>query len=233
MRGWSMALAVALALLSAPAARAELPQPAPASAGSARVLEVIARVSANLEDSKYSAATRVDEKVGRYEFDCSGMAAWVLRRAAPKAHASVLWRAKTGRPLARDYYYQIAATKPGKPYGGWRRVDRVSEARAGDVIAWLKPPMWRSSVTGHVAFLVGDPVPAPGHENAFLLRIADASRYQHDQDSRAESGRTGFGTGTILVLAHPETGAPEAYGWFGLRSAWIMPTRMAIGRAEK
>jgi hypothetical protein len=65
------------------------------------------------------------------------------------------------------------------------------------------------------------------------LRIADASRYQHQDDSRAGSGRDGFGTGTILVVADPDTGAPTAYGWFGLRSRWVLETRIAIGRPER
>jgi hypothetical protein len=199
---------------------------------SAKLMQLLAQVSANLKDSKYSHATKVNEAEGRYEFDCSGMAAWMLRRSAPKAHGAVVWRAKSGRPLARDYYYQIAASKPDKTHYGWRRVSQVAGARAGDVIAWLKPQKLKSPNTGHVAFLVEPPRRIPGHDHAYLLRIADASRYQHQDDTRTETGLTGFGVGTILVLADPATGAPMAYGWVGTRSAWVFATRMAIGRVE-
>jgi hypothetical protein len=72
----------------------------------------------------------------------------------------------------------------------------------------------------------------PGDVEAYLVRIADASRYHHQDDSRAGSGRDGFGLGTILVVADSETGAPIAYGWFGLRSGWVLATKMAIGRPE-
>jgi hypothetical protein len=49
----------------------------------------------------------------------------------------------------------------------------------------------------------------------------------HDEDSRA--GRTGFGFGTILLVADPETDAPIAYGWVGLR--WrAFETPIALGR---
>lgn len=205
----------------------------PAAAGPEAVLSTLTRIESSLRESSYTHATRVDERAGRYEFDCSGMAAWVLRRASPVAQAAVSYRAKSGRPLARDYYHQIAATRTGRARYGWERVNRVADASAGDVIAWLRPKEIRSANTGHVAFLVSAPEPVAEVPHAYLLRIADASRYQHQDDSRAGSDRTGFGQGTILVVADPETGAPVAYGWVGLRSAWILSTPMAIGRAVR
>ncbi len=195
------------------------------------ILERLARIFETLSDSKYSHATVVDEPAGRYEFDCSGLVSWVLRRAAPGAHSVVVDRAKNGRPLARDYYREIARTRPGsRAPRGWARVSRLDEALAGDVIAWLKPEEVRSTNTGHVAFLLADPRPTDLIPGGFLLRIADASRYQHDDDDRSLSGRTGFGSGTILVIADAETGGPSAYGWVGLRSRWVLEAAIAIGR---
>jgi hypothetical protein len=205
----------------------------PASAepvGPDAVLVTLTHIGTTLRESSYTHATRVDERTGRYEFDCSGMASWVLRRASPLAQAAVVYRAKSGRPLARDYYQQIAATRAGRARYGWSRVSRVADAAAGDVIAWLRPKEVRSANTGHVAFLVSSPEPVAEMPHAFLVRIADASRYQHQDDSRAATERTGFGHGTILVVTDPESGAPVAYGWVGLRSAWILNTPMAIGR---
>jgi len=223
MRRWSAAVVAALGFVAGAPAAAETAEAAPPDATAHRLLALIERVSTNLRESRYTHATRVDERKGRYEFDCSGMAAWLLRRTATKAHGAVMWRSKKGRPLARDYYHQIASTRPGSPRFGWERVPRVADARAGDVIAWLKPNQLRSPNTGHVAFLVEPPIRVPEHEHAFLLRVADASRYQHEN-------RTGFGVGNILVLADPSSGAPMAYGWVGMRSRWVFATRMAIGR---
>jgi len=204
--------------------------PGPESRNDA-ILERLARIFETLSESKYSHVTMVDERAGRYEFDCSGLVNWVLRRTAPGAHGVVVGRAKNGRPLARDYYWEMARTRPGpRTPRGWARISRVNEARAGDVIAWLKPELVRSTNTGHVAFLLEDPKPTELIPGGFLLRIADASRYQHDDDDRSESGRTGFGSGTILVVADAESGAPSAYGWVGLRSRWVLDASMAIGR---
>ncbi len=232
------ALALLAATTSLPSAAWAEPTPAAeADTAAARnaVVTLLARIQTRLQTSKYTHATRVDEKSGRYEFDCSGMASWILKRAAPKAHGAVLWRNKTQRPLARDFYRQIAASKSDKPRYGWQRVSRVSEARAGDILAWLKPKELKSVNTGHVAFLTSAPARVEVESiglTAYLVRIADASRYQHDDDTRANTDRTGFGIGTIVVLADPKTDEPVAYGWVGLRSAWIFKTSMAIGRVD-
>ncbi len=100
----------------------------------------------------------------------------------------------------------------------------------GDVVAWLKPDVIRSPNTGHVAFAVHRPALAPGYRNACLVRVADSTSLLHADDTRV--GRNGFGLGTILLVADPETGAPIAYGWVALR--WrSFETPIAIGRPVK
>lgn len=199
-----------------------------------RILESVARIAETLRDSKYNHATIVDEREGRYEFDCSGFVTWVLRRAAPGAHAALLARSVKQRPLARDYYWELAKAPTGeKTPRGVRRVARIEEAEAGDLVAWLKPSQLRSPHTGHVGFLLERPRPVPQLDHAYVVRIADASSYQHDDDDRFATGRTGFGSGVILLLADPDTGQPKAYGWFGVRSAYVFETPIALGRVTR
>lgn len=219
------------AALSSPAvAPPTPPQEATTSGASGAVVTLLGSINTSLRDSHYSHSTRVNVAQGLYDFDCSGMAAWVLARAAPRAHRAVLAKAGGDRPLARDYYHTFAAKRPAP--GAWAPVARVAEARPGDVIAWLKPAIVRSANTGHVAFIVSAPEPLADVPGGFLLRIADASSYQHENDSRAGTGRTGFGFGTILVVADEDTGAPRAYGWFGRDSQWVLETSIAIGRPQ-
>lgn len=200
-----------------------------------QILESVARIAGGLRASKYNHATIVNEREGRYEFDCSGFVTWVLRRTAPGAHSALLSRSQKQRPLARDYYWEIAKAPAGdKTPRGVRRVPRIAEAQPGDIVAWLKPELLkRSPHTGHVGFLLEQPRPVPELENAFVVRIADASSYQHDDDDRFGSGRTGFGSGVILLVADPETGQPKSYGWFGVRSAYVFDTPIAIGRVTR
>jgi cell wall-associated NlpC family hydrolase len=231
MRAWhlgvtTLTLSVALSTAS-PAAQSSEPR-------NARILERVARIAESLRESKYNHATVVDEREGRYEFDCSGFVTWVLRRTAPGAHAALLSRSSRRRPLARDYYWEIARAPLGeKTPRGMRRISRIDEAEAGDIVAWLKPAELRSPHTGHVGFLLERPQALPDLLHAYVVRIADASSYQHDEDDRVGTGRTGFGSGVILLIADPQTGQPKAYGWFGRRSAYAFETSIALGRVTR
>lgn len=190
------------------------------------VMRRLGAVAASLEESEYTYGFSVHEKQGIYRFDCSGMAQWVLRKATPVA-ALTIGQGLAPRPLARDFERRIARVPAERERGGWRHITRVRDLLPGDVVAWIKPAEIESPNTGHVAFIVLPPVLAPGYDNAYLVRIADSTRLLHDDDTRA--GRTGFGLGTILLVADPETDAPIAYGWAALR--WrTFETSIALGR---
>jgi hypothetical protein len=230
MRAWHLGVTLSLSIMlsaASPAAKTSEPR-------NARILERVARIAESLRESKYNHATVVDEREGRYEFDCSGFVTWVLRRTAPGAHAALLSRSLKQRPLARDYYWEIARAPLGeKTPRGMRRISRIDEAEPGDIVAWLKPAQLRSPHTGHVGFLLERPRALPELEHAYVVRIADASSYQHDEDDRVGTGRTGFGSGVILLIADPRTGQPKAYGWFGRRSAYLFETPIALGRVTR
>jgi hypothetical protein len=224
----NLARATTLALAALVAGAPALAQERPAAAtpdrpdAATRVMSVIHRVEATLRSSTYRHELRVDERRGVYEWDCSAMAAWVLARAAPRALSSV----GRGRVLAIDFVRAIARVPAGETAGGWTHVARVSDVRPGDVLAWRRPPWFQSPNTGHVAFVVGSPEP---FEGGYLVRIADASHYNHQDDTR--NGGTGFGEGTILITADAASGVPTGYGWAGRWSGdWIVPTEVVFGR---
>jgi hypothetical protein len=192
------------------------------------VMGVVGRISQTMTTTDYSRAMRVDERKGIYEFDCSGMVDWILRKSAPVARSSSA-AGLEHRPLAVDFYRRIAQAPVDRERGGWRQVARLEDARPGDVIAWIKPPIIPSPNTGHVAVIVQDPVHLPGHEGAFLVRVADSTSLLHQDDTRV--GRNGFGFGTILLVTD-EAGAPVRYGWVGVRG-WTFETPIAIGRPTR
>jgi hypothetical protein len=226
-------LSLAMALMTGAASASETAGARTlAPQGPGRIVQVLDDIEASLVESRYSPVTQVNPKTGLYQFDCSGMASWVLRRAAPAAWQKVRERSATGRLVARDFFRTIAAVQAAKPSWSWQRVERVEDAAPGDVIAWLKPP-WRSGVTGHVGFVVAAPTPSQRVPGGFLVRFADASRYLHQDDSREGAGRDGFGRGTILLMAHPETGVPVGYGWYGDLSSRFAETEVVIGRPRR
>jgi hypothetical protein len=190
------------------------------------VMVRLGHIAETLTHTEYTHGLSVNEHTGVYAFDCSGLVHWVLRRAAPKA-AAMTQRGLSGRPLARDYYRSIAILPPGKVRQGWRRIERVEDAEPGDVVAWIKPALIKSPNTGHVAFIAQPPVRVAGDTNAFLIRVIDSTSLLHDDDTR--QGGSGFGLGTILLMADAATGAPVEYGWVGLK--WrTFATEIAIGR---
>jgi hypothetical protein len=218
-------LLLALLLVSAPlAVSAQVYAPPPNSA-SARVLAALGAIASNHRSGRYTHDTRIDLRAGRYEWDCSAMAAYVLRRSAPQAIREIT----NTRPVAVDFYRAIRRSPAAGNRGPWMRVARVADARPGDVFAWQRPRWFPSRNTGHVGFVVGMPrVTARG----VLLRIADATSVGHEEDTRDGVTRTGFGYGTLLVTVDPATGGGTAYGWVGARTPeeWMIPTEVVIGR---
>ncbi|MSQ83276.1 MAG: hypothetical protein EXR77_10360 [Myxococcales bacterium] len=208
---------------------AAMPAQMPANAAANdRILAVLGRISETMTNSAYKPVLRVDERRGRYEFDCSAMAGWVLTRSAPRARSTV----GPARPLARDFARTIAAADIVRPRKGWLRVPRMVDARPGDVLAWRRPPWFPSRNTGHVAFVMAKPV---AFGRGLLVRIADATSIGHGRDSRA-AGQTGFGIGVLWITVDAATGAGTGYGWVGEESAradYAIETPILIGRATR
>jgi hypothetical protein len=221
---WKLPLAVALAatVAAAPQAWATALDAAPRPSPGTRVMAVVQRIASSLRETQYRHDLRVDERHGLYEWDCSLMVAWVLARSAPRSLAAV----GSHRPVAVDFVRAILHAPTLRPRSGWQRIARVADAQPGDVLAWQRPPWFPSHNSGHVAFVLAPPQPVQG---GVLIRIADASSYNHDADTRA--GGTGFGMGTILITTDPSTGEGTGYGWFGIYSGeWIVQTPVVIGR---
>jgi hypothetical protein len=223
-------LAIAAALCGAlvsphPVVAQGAPPTLPATRAAQRVVGTLDGVSATLRTTRYSHSTHIDPATGRYEWDCSAMAAWVLRRSAPEAARTV----PGARPLAVDFYRTIRAAPVARPRGGWTRVARLEDARAGDVLAWPRPRWFPSRNTGHVAFVAEAPQVVSG---GVLVRIVDATSLPHEADTRAPDSGGGFGAGYLRVDTDPVTGEGRAYGWYGNATprAYMIETPVVVGR---
>ncbi len=201
-----------------------------ATPASPPVLDVIHRIDARLRTTRYTHVTHVDEREGRYDFDCSGMAAWVLSRAAPRAHAAVMRRNGRGRPVAANYHDVIADAPADRNARDWLRIQHASELRPGDVIAWRRPPAVASRNTGHVLFVVGAPRRVDREGRRFLVRVVDSTSIPHGDDTRPRMHASGFGYGTILLALDDPRGEVTAYGWYGLATRIDFRTHLALGR---
>ncbi|MDQ3037011.1 MAG: hypothetical protein M3Y87_31750 [Myxococcota bacterium] len=212
----------------APPPRPNGPPPPPATPAAARVIEVLERVGRDLRQTRYQHMTVVREREGVFLWDCSGMTAWVLNRAAPRAMATI----GRARPVARDFVRAIERAPTTRAHGGWQRVDDIADAQPGDVFAWRRPRGFPSRNTGHVGFVVDRPLHVPGLPGAYAVRVADATSWGHQDDTRAYDGVGGFGTGTLVFLTDGE-GHGTHYGWAGTRSDAYVTTPIVFGRVSR
>jgi hypothetical protein len=204
---------------------------APATEAAQTILDTLAAVEEKLIETRYQYNTVVRERSGKYFWDCSGMAAWVLEQAAPRARAVL----SDDHPLAREFYDTIAESPTDDPHHGWLRVADPEQIGPGDLFAWRKPDFWAERPnTGHVGFVVGTPQPHPVYADVWVMRIADATRMLHEADSRPVGGEGGYGTGTMAFL-FDGTGTPIAYGWYGAAQPpdTFVPTTIAFGRVSR
>jgi hypothetical protein len=226
----------------APIARSGLAPPAPSwdddasravppTRAGKRVIAVIEQIRTTLIDSRYQPATQVRVKDGVYHWDCSGMAAWILRRTAPTALRSLA----STRPVARDFASAIARAPATRARGGWQRIDNIADVMPGDVFAWRRPeglPPRKRKNTGHVGFVLEQPLPVPEIPGAWAVRIVDSTSSYHQDDSRSMDPDGGFGIGTLLFIAD-DSGRVISYGWSGTRSAWYVLAPVMFGRVSQ
>lgn len=204
------------------------PRLEPATSSARKVLELQASIRSSLTYTAYRHRTAIRRSEGVYVWDCSAMVAWFLRRVAPEARKAM----GKGRPVARDFWRQIARAPTKRPKHGWQRLRHIEDVRPGDMFAWVRPPGFPSKNTGHTGFALEPARPVPELPGAYTLRILDATSLPHDEDTRDPEGEGGIGEGTILFLVG-ESGRGVAYGWFGRHSRGVIATDIVFGRVSR
>ncbi len=209
--------ALAMALLLSPTA---------APATDSPVLKKARQIQAGVKTTKYSHKTTVDEAKGIYFLDCSGLADYILSKAAPASLESVPVDPHHSRARAKNFCDTFLRAPTDKPRDGWLRILKMLDAEPGDFIAWKNDPMPAKGNTGHVVMVLEKPV----LENDGTVRVVvlDASSGRHANDTR-KKGEDGVGSGTIWFKVD-ESGAPIAVHWSS-RKCPPIPHPIGIGRA--
>jgi hypothetical protein len=200
------------------------------SRAAGKVLGVLMDLRDTIVSGKYQGRTEIRTAEGYYAWDCSGMANWILKRSAPRAYRAL----GKPRPVARDFFKKIEASPTQRPRKGWQKLNDVSEARPGDVFSWLRSPVSKSKISGHVGFLISKPVPLDSDPTIYVARVVDSTSNPHGNDTRVRDGGGGFGFGTLL-FATDGKGKTIAYGWHGVKSLeWgFMPAYVNFGRVVR
>lgn len=209
-------LVTTIASLAATYSASGMPQPP--------LLQEAERELALMKTSVYQHPTDVDESVGRFNYDCSGLLDYALKKIAPQAYTEVPI-SKSKCPLAQDFYQLFSQALPKSSH--WVRVSKVSHVRAGDVVVWLRPPESDSHNTAHVMIVRQKPT-VSSQPDERLISVIDSTSSRHADDSRAKN-QTGLGTGVIGVIVDSQD-KPIAFRWKGGESRLEHETKIAFGR---
>lgn len=198
---------------------AALPQPP--------LLKEAERELALMKSSVYQHRTDVDESVGRFNFDCSGLLDYALQKIAPQAYAEVPVSISK-RPLAQDFYELFSHSPPKSSH--WVQVSNMSRVRAGDVVVWLRASNSDSHNTGHIMIVRAKPTVSHQSDER-LISVIDSTSSPHAQDSRSKT-QTGLGTGVIGVIVNSQD-QPIKFRWKGGESKLQQKTDITVGRLRE
>lgn len=188
-----------------------------------------------LTQTDYQHVEKIDASAGVYDCDCNGFVSYILSNTVPQQYALIPKEVNQLRPRAFKYFNFFASLTP-ESTGGWSRVDRLQDARRGDVMAWRFPTIHPDIDTGHVMLLAESPTLDHSGE-FFAVRIYDSAAKAHFDDTRmpggqpSPKGKTGVGSGFINLQVDGE-GRPIAYLFAPPADAEYSYRPIAIGRAD-
>jgi hypothetical protein len=184
------------------------------------------RILKRIKRTEYKHRTEIDEKKGVYLCDCSGLVGYVLNRTVGKEDGSGALGDGRKRPLAMDYekFFAAAPAEPNEK-SRWQRVERLADARPGDIIAWRheKP---RPGNTGHVVIV--DQAPVVEKDGLVRVVAVDSTTRPQVDDTRP-AGTSGVGRGSMWFVVD-EQGRAVAHVR-GSRDAEPRKEAISIGRA--
>ncbi len=188
-----------------------------------------------LTQTDYQHVDNIDPATGVYDCDCNGFVGFVLDDVAPNHY--ILIQAEPGQPRPRAFvYYDFFAALTPESTGGWRRIDLLTDARRGDIMAWRFPTIETDENTGHVVIIAETPNLDPSGD-FFVMRVYDSADEAHFDDTRepggqpSPTGKTGVGSGFINFKVDG-AGRPIAYLFAPPATAEYSYRPIAIGRAE-
>lgn len=194
--------------------------PTPKVNYSQKLVAVVKRTVNTLRYTSYKfGGSKFDALKGIYVIDCSAYVDNLLKKAFPKAYASLVNATGTTQPNTKNYY-DFFKSLTTNDHAYWGKVDRVNELRAGDIL------VFRAGSTGHIMVVMDKPVKSA---EGVLISVSDSAPYAHDQDTRK---RSGIGIGKMLLKVDPATGKPAAYAWTK-NSSWKRNIRFAMARPQE
>lgn len=184
------------------------------------------RMLESMKETSYQHTTKIDEAAGEYHCDCSGLVGYLLRKDLPEHFRAIRFPEKSKRPRAVHFTdHFLSAPTMAEKDTLWLRVERLVDARAGDLIAWKKDPQPETGSTGHVVLVDGSPLRVA--ENLYSVVIIDSTTSPHLEDTR-KPGTGGVGRGTLFIRTD-DAGRPVSRSHKSEKGPFVK-FPMAIGR---
>ena len=199
---------------------------APTTAPSSRIHEETRRILTEARRTWYSHRTIVDPSTGTYAVDCSGLVCIILQEAAPAHLDAIPIAPGEDRQRAVEFHdaFKAAATQPANR--AWRKIERIADARPGDMIAWRRNVITPGQNTGHIVIV--DQPPADEGNGLVRVSIIDSTSIAHHGDSRNAS-QSGVGRGTMWFKTDQQ-GRPIGVLWSSPRQRPVI-LQIAVARA--
>lgn len=180
-----------------------------------------------MRSTRYSHAISIDERAGRFDYDCSGFVGYALAQVNGAALLEV--RNQPGkRPLAKDFeaFFSKLSVLGSNHWVAVRTVDALAQ---GDVIAWRRPASSQSRNTGHVMVVAAAALQrAPGE---FVVPIVDSTAVPHGRTDERSARGSGLGMGSIVLLVDAQ-GRPTGFRW-SPKSHRAWETDISMGRLKQ
>jgi len=220
------AIAWCLWILAGANSYAEVPANAPVAVNESPLITRARKVLETMKVTTYVHTTDIKEDAGEYHCDCSGLITYLLKKELPAHYKAVVFPVKFKHPRASDFTDWFASL-PAQVEAGklWHKVENLTDAKAGDLLAWRKDPVPPTGNTGHIVLIDGAPKRVA--EGIYSVEVIDSTTAGHENDTR-KKGETGVGRGTIYVKVDA-AGRPVARAARSQEGPWTeSPT--AIGR---
>ena len=225
---WKKHLAIGLVCTWVVLAQKAVSQPAsvqPASPETERIFTEAQRILANTKETTYSHTTQVDESKGKYDLDCTGLCRYILQRVLSAHLAAIVKWGGRDAPRAVEFcdFFQ-SRPKEGDDGSGWICVERLMDARPGDMLTYRRDHWNPGENTGHAMILAAEP--AAEKDGLVRVEVIDSSSMPPGDPKRA-AGSTGVATRTHWFKVNNQG---VAVG-FGLTEDKVHEAITAIGRA--
>lgn len=205
------------------------------------VIGMVNHVMERLDTTGYRTHDYVSDVLdGVLILDCSYYVKQVLIRVSEPHYLRLPKSSRSGTTaLAGDYHDFFTSLSPTDTL--WERVDDISRARPGDIIAWKYDDS--ASTTGHVMIIYSSPQRSTCADTSqHRVYVNDAANSGHGDDTR--DGSSEFAASYFYVALPGSNGQPSGVGigkmWFNTGNdsyyRWsscsgnVHPQEIAIGR---